>query len=290
MAILQQSPVCEVYPRVCGGTRLAAAGAIRAEGLSPRVRGNRRILTTRIRRGRSIPACAGEPAHWVMPMGSSSVYPRVCGGTAHLRHHLSPDGGLSPRVRGNPIRHPQCERRKRSIPACAGEPVWHPQVLRPGAVYPRVCGGTAWRRMATARAAGLSPRVRGNPLRLAGELPLAGSIPACAGEPRRACGIPSSPRVYPRVCGGTSDSESGDALAQGLSPRVRGNRDTGAAAHRPPGSIPACAGEPVSYRIQWCQGGVYPRVCGGTGCAFQGAACAKGLSPRVRGNRLFAGG
>ena len=53
----------EVYPRVCGGTRITRRRIRpRRAGLSPRVRGNR----AGIRRGRcrpgSIPACAGEPA------------------------------------------------------------------------------------------------------------------------------------------------------------------------------------------------------------------------------------
>ena len=74
------------------------------------------------------------------------------------------------------------------------------------------------------------------------------------------------------------------------------------------GSIPACAGEPMSdYEVRRLT--VYPRVCGGTGrqvqirlvtfigsipaCAGEPMAAASvtiktggsGLSPRVRGNR-----
>ena len=50
-----------VYPRVCGGTPAAPAGAASDRGLSPRVRGNLRYRRPlRIRQG-SIPACAGEP-------------------------------------------------------------------------------------------------------------------------------------------------------------------------------------------------------------------------------------
>ena len=35
---------------------------------------------------------------------------------------LTPEGGLSPRVRGNHVAAHECRRRPRSIPACAGEP------------------------------------------------------------------------------------------------------------------------------------------------------------------------
>ena len=50
-------------------------------------------------------------------------------------------------------------------------------------VYPRVCGGTLQPEPRRRVRAGLSPRVRGNPL-IAGIIILyLGSIPACAGEP-----------------------------------------------------------------------------------------------------------
>ena len=50
----------------------------------------------------------------------------------------------------------------------------------------------------------------------------------------------------------------------GLSPRVRGNPDKPAAAAVKPGSIPACAGEPVAGVKTRSPTRVYPRVCGGT--------------------------
>ena len=136
---------------------------------------------------RSIPACAGEPSRPWRTQTVPMVYPRVCGGT---RSRCCP------------------------IPACAGEPAPNHRV------YPRVCGGTP-----PSATMGLSPRVRGNPLKML--LPRLsprvrgnhGSIPACAGEP--------PPISIPRCA----------APNRGLSPRVRGNRCE-------VGSIPACAGEP----------------------------------------------
>ena len=50
-----------VYPRVCGGTKSTLAGSLDDIGLSPRVRGNRRLGHDGSYRMRSIPACAGEP-------------------------------------------------------------------------------------------------------------------------------------------------------------------------------------------------------------------------------------
>ena len=75
-------------------------------------------------------------------------------------------------------------------------------------------------------------------------LSIKGSIPACAGEPRQGC--------------------------SGTDPGAR--------------SIPACAGEP-SVQVCWlhAHGGVYPRVCGGTGlCRARrlSPACAPHEMPR----------
>ena len=72
-------------------------------------------------------------------------------------------------------------------------------------------------------ARGLSPRVRANQMRRQEQLTRAGSIPACAGEPQAICRPHRSATVYPRVCGGTVGSGTTIAVAQGLSPRVRGN-------------------------------------------------------------------
>ena len=112
-------------------------------------------------------------------------------------------------------------------------------------VYPRVCGGTACGIARNARYEGLSPRVRGN--RQTGLFPqsLVGSIPACAGEPRRAAAASFASTVYPRVCGGTNTTAELLPSPRGLSPRVRGNRQSESVAQVDAGSIPACAGEPT---------------------------------------------
>ena len=135
------------------------------------------------------------------------------------------------------------------------------------------------------KAAGLSPRVRGNPppgAKCAGRM---GSIPACAGEPDVHCHPVQDAGVYPRVCGGTVEGGAQAAGVVGLSPRVRGNPARTATAGTSPGSIPACAGEPNPRRCPSSGGGVYPRVCGGTPPPDCRNCPPAGLSPRVRGNR-----
>ena len=166
-----------VYPRVCGGTSAMASFATSHQGLSPRVRGNPNHRWSSRQSERSIPACAGEPSRGYPLGGFVGVYPRVCGGTPHVRR------GLSPRVRGNPGLPARYGRAAGSIPACAGEPIN--------------------RGLAALGLLGLSPRVRGN-LRSAGwACDAGGSIPACAGEPSVSGLGLRCWRVYPRVCGGT---------------------------------------------------------------------------------------
>ena len=234
-----------VYPRAGGGTRAPTEPPQPDPGLSPRRRGNRRCAGRGGARGGSIPAQAGEPSPWASAWSLSGVYPRAGGGTSYAPSSGAFTWGLSPRRRGN---HPQ-EGKMRipngSIPAQAGEPP-PARRLRPCTrVYPRAGGGTARAHLRRYRSQGLSPRRRGNPRNARPAASLEGSIPAQAGEP--ASPRASTPRrtVYPRAGGGTVAVAVGAALAAGLSPRRRGNRDQPNTRHDRCGSIPAQAGEPL---------------------------------------------
>ena len=273
-----------VYPRVCGGTPTPAVSPPAAEGLSPRVRGNRCYGCFAGEQAGSIPACAGEPCGIRPTVGASRVYPRVCGGTPRAPHERAAAAGLSPRVRGNRGERLQRRRELGSIPACAGEPQCPSRHRGRARVYPRVCGGTNSFGSRPMRAAGLSPRVRGNRCWPAASSARARSIPACAGEPKGRGTAPTAKRVYPRVCGGTRLSRPLAEFDEGLSPRVRGNRGRNGRPHQWIGSIPACAGEPCRGRAPRSAPPVYPRVCGGTANRDARVLSALGLSPRVRGN------
>ena len=178
-----------------------------------------------------------------------------------------------------------CSRKSRSIPACAGEPLETGLRVESAKVYPRVCGGTTAKSDILRLNYGLSPRVRGNRHRVHILVINPRSIPACAGEPPVTPPTASRGRVYPRVCGGTASTTRSRYTAQGLSPRVRGNRP---GQHQEPdgvGSIPACAGEPGRPGHPGSRPKVYPRVCGGTVPGGVIMPEFGGLSPRVRGNR-----
>ena len=111
-----------VYPRVCGGTPSFSFTPGHWSGLSPRVRGNRPHPLLVFAGAGSIPACAGEPYDDDHHRHQSQVYPRVCGGTSCANEDDHPQGGLSPRVRGNRSSAGHLSLDSRSIPACAGEP------------------------------------------------------------------------------------------------------------------------------------------------------------------------
>ena len=208
--------------------------AIGKMGLSPRVRGNPMTTTAAnpksgsipacagepsaaaasaaARRSGSIPACAGEPTTNSAMPPPPAVYPRVCGGTASCPARAAAVSGLSPRVRGNHYAGVYYAAQRRSIPACAGEPDPGTGLAAARTVYPRVCGGTLSNWPTTPSARGLSPRVRGNRVGNPEQPDELGSIPACAGEPPAAARRQPCRPVYPRVCGGTTDGVSTDAL------------------------------------------------------------------------------
>ena len=194
--------------------------------------------------------------------------------------------GLSPRTRGNRRAADQAADRRGSIPANAGEPWPRPRCCRPARVYPRERGGTIAERMRGAAFEGLSPRTRGNRVRLNRSTSPPGSIPANAGEPcLRGCATCRS-RVYPRERGGTTGSPTRFVQITGLSPRTRGNPRRRSNAICVPWSIPANAGEPRSRCARGRWPGVYPRERGGTLTPVMVVAPLYGLSPRTRGNPL----
>ena len=177
----------------------------------------------------SIPARAGEPGWDGCGSRLAAVYPRACGGTVTDLVMDQEKYGLSPRVRGNHVDQKQSRPNMGSIPARAGEPsrIKGRQTLR--GVYPRACGGTKQASRWPTFASGLSPRVRGNPAVACSQRTPLRSIPARAGEPDRGHRTHCRLRVYPRACGGTKSPSGPLGGANGLSPRVRGNRKAGLA-------------------------------------------------------------
>ena len=145
---------------------------------------------------RSIPAPAGEPRASSTPPPPTKVYPRACGGTEHFGGPVPTLLGLSPRLRGNLDNQDAEVAILGSIPAPAGEPRQSGRRGCDTMVYPRACGGTKRSSSVPMRSWGLSPRLRGNPLRLPRRRTAGRSIPAPAGEPPSSRTSSSDTMVY----------------------------------------------------------------------------------------------
>ena len=89
-----------VYPRARGGNRDKTPAGTSPRGLSPRTRGEPRIMTRRCRPVGSIPAHAGGTARSAPLRRWRSVYPRARGGNGECGQIVVHDSGLSPRTRG----------------------------------------------------------------------------------------------------------------------------------------------------------------------------------------------
>ncbi len=211
------------YPRVCGETDVEPTRWTMILGLSPRMRGNQTHEAELQLSTRTIPAYAGKPGSCSSRVGGNRDYPRVCGETGHdLRVRLGIQG-LSPRMRGNLRLVLDESIVGGTIPAYAGKPSYRPARAKWLRDYPRVCGETSDTSANYSRPRGLSPRMRGNLLRLARERTSAGTIPAYAGKPCTLSRLEYITGDYPRVCGETRTEKESGSVRRGLSPRMRGN-------------------------------------------------------------------
>ncbi len=131
---------------------------------------------------------------------------------------------------------------------------------------------------------GRSPRARGSRSRQRTGQRNQRSIPACAGQPLTvvmrsiACG------VDPRVRGAAQIGIGFVFLLHGRSPRARGSHPGCPRTHRPPGSIPACAGQPRNTSWRGFPAGVDPRVRGAAQAVRTCHQDLSGRSPRARGS------
>ena len=262
----QSVPRWTAYPRGCGATGVDGWKLLRGMGLSPRVRGDLGLAVPNGERRRPIPAGAGRPFSTQESPNSTQAYPRGCGAiTANNPLGLPPEG-LSPRVRGDLLAGLAMGVHLGPIPAGAGRPATSLRRRPPIGAYPRGCGATNYYFVSLSFGIGLSPRVRGDP---AHHVPLGAycrPIPAGAGRPFR-------PHGLRRADGG-------------LSPRVRGDQRV---RREPParrGPIPAGAGRPCASSCAPSCGRAYPRGCGATLLGMASQIYGRGLSPRVRGDRV----
>ena len=130
---------------------------------------------------------------------------------------------------------------------------------------------------------GLSPRGRGKRISQRRTETAKRSIPAWAGETRRAGCAPLCSTVYPRVGGGNLPLALPRQTKKGLSPRGRGKPGCVYERSVADRSIPAWAGETIAVKRLCRKCAVYPRVGGGNHSLYIMPTGARGLSPRGRG-------
>ena len=252
-----------VHPRVCGEL-YDIQGAVRVRvGSSPRVRGTPRFQGAFLRRGRFIPACAGNSGVPMSAFDLASVHPRVCGELSLGGRWRLLGRGSSPRVRGTQQRRIGCVRRHRFIPACAGNSSARSTATYGSTVHPRVCGELDVQRGGDRRVERFIPACAGNSWRGRSKMLMStvhprvcGELATCRGLIREVDG--SSPRVRGTPCRCRRRAET----PAGSSPRVRGTRVASQSRRRHEWFIPACAGNSPSPSCSVSVHSVHPRVCG----------------------------
>ena len=109
--------------------------------------------------------------------------------------------GSSPRMRGKPPRVREHDYRSRLIPAHAGKTSEIVAVSYAGKAHPRACGENPQGKLIAEKSRGSSPRMRGKHLRIKGESPSLGLIPAHAGKTNSRRPAPGRVQAHPRACG-----------------------------------------------------------------------------------------
>ena len=191
--------------------------------------------------------------------------------------------GSSPRMRGTLNVQQTARRGVRIIPAYAGNTFIVGLVRFMAWDHPRVCGEHATSILAARFEWGSSPRMRGTLSSRGDEHPLAGIIPAYAGNTTERSSRATATRDHPRVCGEHSTSSKPPDVMSGSSPRMRGTLIHFRLATHGAGIIPAYAGNTwlmlLIYRTCWD----HPRVCGEHWTLNLSVTSWPGSSPRMRG-------
>ena len=170
------------HPRVCGDQPRASRFFNCWKGSPPRVRGTDAHLVTTQPLKRITPACAGNSFMKRLARPLKRDHPRVCGEQVNLGHHIGPQEGSPPRVRGTADEAVEMVMERRITPACAGNSTTPGIYSLNRKDHPRVCGEQ--RKTAPSRPIrkGSPPRVRGT-ARGVTVCDCQGRItPACAGN------------------------------------------------------------------------------------------------------------
>ncbi len=231
-----------VHPRG-GGERWAICSIMSAMvGSSPRGRGTLGRQSAAMRRGRFIPAGAGNAQSWPEAHGEQPVHPRGGGerrALLRLFFHLC---GSSPRGRGTLRFMQYTDAALRFIPAGAGNASEFGAVIAQSPVHPRGGGERQCSCLAPYAECGSSPRGRGTLAPVADLAALGRFIPAGAGNAAFASASAPLCPVHPRGGGERCPAALCCPSLLGSSPRGRGTRNLSSNAHSSSRFIPAGAG------------------------------------------------
>ena len=194
--------------------------------------------------------------------------------------------GSSPHARGTRDAHERRSANRGIIPACAGNTDTESSSMICLRDHPRMRGEHIVEEIVGSIPQGSSPHARGT----LWYDPLSGNfwgiIPACAGNTRGVRRSLPCPRDHPRMRG-----EHQFALAclewfRGSSPHARGTLWFNPAHQRPPGIIPACAGNTFPSSHAWRWHGDHPRMRGEHRRAPYCPIQVLGSSPHARGTQM----
>ena len=191
-------------------------------GSSPRMRGTHNVDVHLAGIFGIIPAYAGNTCDDTTLGEVNGDHPRVCGEHRKRRNDCSKVKGSSPRMRGTRVEMVLRQISSGIIPAYAGNTP--PLTLRRPTTrdHPRVCGEHHRRRFRPRCPAGSSPRMRGTLLAMVSATPLAGIIPAYAGNTAHSSAQARHHQDHPRVCGEHDGGLQSGWCCMGSSPRMRG--------------------------------------------------------------------
>ena len=193
--------------------------------------------------------------------------------------------GSSPRLRGTRISAlPTC-RVCGIIPALAGNTICDYDIAERCWDHPRACGEHVTVMMVSFLVVGSSPRLRGTPHGIQGEIRIVGIIPALAGNTWSAIARRLRRRDHPRACGEHKNNGTEEYSMAGSSPRLRGTRRRRTGHVGVDGIIPALAGNTSRLGGSGSHQRDHPRACGEHFVSDDATDLFEGSSPRLRGTR-----
>ena len=210
------------HPRACGELRARQRAAQDPLGSSPRMRGTRLLLVSRVEPLRIIPAHAGNSHPEHVALVHSADHPRACGELRDDPQNRSTSAGSSPRMRGTPGHHHGEEPVRRIIPAHAGNSASTRETISRPPDHPRACGELELNAAFAQQLAGSSPRMRGTLQGTAAQVRVIRIIPAHAGNSPRHFLHTYRTSDHPRACGELLTSLTLLESSSGSSPRMRG--------------------------------------------------------------------